>query len=43
MSISIGGVAFPGVTAETAPDVVAAADDALARARSRGPGQVEIG
>jgi len=43
MSISIGGVSFPGVAAESAPDVVAAADDALARARSRGQGQVEIG
>lgn len=43
MSISIGGVPFPGVAAESAGDVVAAADDALARARSRGQGQVEIG
>jgi diguanylate cyclase (GGDEF)-like protein len=42
MSASIGGIAFPGTGAESAPDLVAAADDALARARARGPGQVEI-
>jgi diguanylate cyclase (GGDEF)-like protein len=42
MSASIGGVAFPDANAESAADVVAAADDALARARARGPGQVEI-
>ncbi len=42
MSISIGGVGFPGIAAESAPDRVAAADDALARARSHGPGHVEI-
>ena len=42
MSASIGGVGFPGAIAESAPDLVAAADDALAKARSRGPGHVEI-
>ena len=43
LSASIGGVAYPGVAVESAPDLVAAADDALGRARARGPGQVEIG
>jgi diguanylate cyclase (GGDEF)-like protein len=42
MSASIGGIAFPTSGAESAPDLVAAADDALAKARARGPGQVEI-
>ncbi len=42
LSVSIGGVAYPEKTAESAPDLVALADDALALARGRGPGQVEI-
>lgn len=42
MSASIGGVAFPGPAAESAPDMVALADDALAKARARGGGEVEI-
>ncbi len=42
MSASIGGVAFPGPPAESAPDIVALADDALGRARARGAGEVEI-
>ncbi len=49
MSASIGGVAFPGdagsktAEAQSAPDLVAIADDALSRARERGDGHVEIG
>ena len=42
MSCSIGGVAYPGVTAESAPDLVAVVDDALAKARAKGSGHVEI-
>ncbi len=45
MSASIGGVAFPteqGESSASAPDIVAAADDALCKARARGSGQVEI-
>jgi hypothetical protein len=42
MSASIGGVSFPGIPAESAPDLVAAADDQLAKARAKGPGHVEI-
>lgn len=42
MSASIGGVAFPGPDVESAPDLVAIADDALATARGRGEAQVEI-
>lgn len=42
ITASFGGVAFPGRSFEGPPDVIAAADDALARARARGPGQVEI-
>ena len=47
LSASIGGVSFPAPsptgTRPTAPDVIATADDILARARNRGQGQVEIG
>ncbi len=42
LSASIGGISFPGVSVGSAPDLVAVADDALAKARARGPGQVEI-
>jgi diguanylate cyclase (GGDEF)-like protein len=42
LSASIGGIAFPGIPVESAPDLVAAADAALATARARGPGHVEI-
>lgn len=42
LSASIGGVYFPGPVAEAAPDLVALADDILAKARARGAGQVEI-
>jgi diguanylate cyclase (GGDEF)-like protein len=42
MTASIGGVAFPGPNVQSAPDLVAVADDVLAKARSRGQGQVEI-
>ena len=42
MSASIGGVAFPGPKVDSAPDLVAFADDVLARARARGSGEVEI-
>lgn len=43
LSASIGGLGYPGPKAESAPDLVALADDLLARARARGPGEVEIG
>jgi diguanylate cyclase (GGDEF)-like protein len=42
LSASIGGVSFPGAVAESAPDLVAAADDMLAKARAQGPGGIEI-
>jgi len=42
MSASIGGVCYPGPRVESAPDLVALADDALAKARARGDGGVEI-
>lgn len=42
MTVSIGGISFPGPSVESAPDLVALADDQLARARARGPGSVEI-
>jgi len=42
VTASIGGVSFPGPSVESAPDLVALADDVLARARARGAGQVEI-
>ncbi len=51
LSASIGGVSFPATSTstsppgvrQTAPDVIAMADDILARARNRGQGQLEIG
>lgn len=43
LSVSIGGVSYPGPNIESAPDLVAIADDHLARARARGQGEVEIG
>jgi diguanylate cyclase (GGDEF)-like protein len=42
LSVSIGGVGFPGPAVESAPDLVALADDQLAKARARGAGEVEI-
>ncbi len=42
VSVSIGGVHFPGPAVESAPDLIALADDQLAKARARGPGEVEI-
>ncbi len=42
MSASIGGVGFPGPPVESAPDLIALADDALGRARARGAGEMEI-
>lgn len=42
MSACIGGIGFPGAEAKTPGDLVALADDVLARARTRGPGEVEI-
>lgn len=42
MSASIGGVAYPGTAAKTAPDLIALADNMLAKARARGQGEVEI-
>lgn len=46
MSASIGGVAYPSPgsdsNVESAPDLVALADDVLGRARARGKGEVEI-
>ena len=42
MTASIGGVAFPGPSASSAPDLIAIADDVLAKARGRGQGQVEV-
>lgn len=42
MSASIGGVSYPGPEVESAPDLVALADDVLAKARNRGKGEVEI-
>lgn len=43
LSSSIGGIGYPGPAAQSAPDLVALADDLLAKARARGPGEVEIG
>jgi diguanylate cyclase (GGDEF)-like protein len=43
VSLSIGGVTYPGKPVESAPDLIALADDQLAKARARGPGEVEIG
>lgn len=42
LSVSIGGIYFPGPNVTSAPDLIALADDLLGKARSRGPGQVEI-
>ncbi|MFC1612142.1 diguanylate cyclase domain-containing protein, partial [Myxococcota bacterium] len=42
VSVSIGGVHYPGPIVESAPDLIALADDQLAKARARGPGEVEI-
>jgi diguanylate cyclase (GGDEF)-like protein len=42
MSASIGGVGFPGPSIQSAPDLVALADDCLGKARVRGQGEVEI-
>ena len=42
MSASIGGASFPGPMVESAPDLVAVADDALGRARAKGGGEIEI-
>ncbi len=43
VSLSIGGVTYPRTGVEGAPDLIALADDQLAKARAHGPGQVEIG
>jgi diguanylate cyclase (GGDEF)-like protein len=42
MSACIGGVGFPGNEAKLPADLIAIADDVLAKARARGPGEVEI-
>ncbi|OGQ84970.1 MAG: hypothetical protein A2289_12490 [Deltaproteobacteria bacterium RIFOXYA12_FULL_58_15] len=42
MSVSIGGICYPGPDVESAPDLIALADDQLAIARARGPGEVQI-
>lgn len=44
LSASIGGVPFPGGEApmDNAPDLIAYADDVLAKARARGNGEIEI-
>lgn len=42
LSASIGGVPFPRGPVENPPDLVALADDALAKARAMGTGEVEI-
>jgi diguanylate cyclase (GGDEF)-like protein len=42
LSVSIGGVAYPSSPKHKAQDIVALADDVLARARARGNGQVEV-
>ncbi|MBI3178999.1 MAG: diguanylate cyclase, partial [Deltaproteobacteria bacterium] len=41
LSASIGGLSFPGPDVTSAPDLVALADDQLAKARARGQGEVE--
>jgi len=43
LSVCIGGINYPGPNVDSAPDLVALADDLLGKARSRGPGEVEIG
>ncbi|MEM6531499.1 MAG: diguanylate cyclase [Myxococcota bacterium] len=42
MSCSIGGTSFPRAGVESGTDLLAVADDALSRARSRGRSEVEI-
>ena len=42
LSACLGGISFAQDTAESAPDLVAMADDALACARNRGESEVEI-
>lgn len=42
LSACIGGIAFPVAGSDTAQELIATADDVLAKARARGPGQVEI-
>lgn len=42
LSACLGGLCFDNETVESAPDLVAIADDALARARQRGESEVEI-
>ncbi len=42
LSASIGGISYPGPDVTSAPDLVALADDQLAKARARGHGEVEI-
>lgn len=42
LSASIGGLAYPAPGAQSAPDLVALADDLLAKARARGPSEVEV-
>ncbi|MDP7037686.1 MAG: sensor domain-containing diguanylate cyclase [Myxococcota bacterium] len=43
LSASIGGLTYPGKqNVESAPDLIAWADDVLSRARAKGPGGVEI-
>ena len=43
LSASIGGLTYPGKEGiESAPDLIAWADDVLSRARAKGPGGVEI-
>ena len=42
LSACLGGLSFSNDTVESAPDLVAIADDALGRARSRGESEVEI-
>lgn len=44
LSVSIGGMGFPraGVANQTAPDLIAIVDDALAKARGQGSGRIEI-
>ena len=42
MSVSIGGTSYPPGQEKTAADFVAVVDDLLSKARTRGPGSVEI-
>ncbi len=43
MSASIGGVGYPRDGISEAADLIALADDILAKARARGPAEIEIG